>query len=352
MNRNRWLDFRCFAVAGIIATTMACAPESRPKSESPDIKNFVLEEKDTWVRPTDCRANIAKAMCVVDPTKEGEDNKPRTCLGGEAPYAHVFEELYDNYPPALQKMFCSIRFIFVENKLLSTAYAGTATDKDDKQLPGVYLGIRRSIVDSGMTYAQWSTWKEQLNFGGRNDSYDFIPQVLPVYSFKIKKKLNDFLYSVVAHEFGHFFDFGNDVNEFKAGNCKEENEDCMASSAWSKLSWKTMKIPLESQDYSYRYRLCFYRCTEVLAPDILEELYTGLDHTNFISSYASTNPWDDFAETVNYLTSLNYLQARAKVAAGKKGVVLDITSKLKSSRFKAKRAFVENLLTSKELKYP
>lgn len=52
-------------------------------------------------RPTDCRAHIAAAICLVDPDGDGtkfpDNDTLRPCLDGGQQYVAAFEQLYDAF---------------------------------------------------------------------------------------------------------------------------------------------------------------------------------------------------------------------------------------------------------------
>ncbi len=320
--------------------------KSRPVTNSNDVVDKVVTRN--WTRPTDCRENIKKAVCVVGPSKEEEDPEIRPCLGGEDVYVALFENLYDHYPPAMQKMFCSMRKLFIEKEFVATAYAGRVHFPDGTSAPGAIFGVRKSLLDANLSYGDWASWKEQLNFGGRNDDYTFSTD-LPYYNVKSHVEISDFLYLVVAHEFGHFFDFANQVNDF--GACRGEEENCPAISEWSKLSWETSAKPLATSDFAHRSQLCFYNCKQPIASADAMVLYQGLEQSDFISSYGSTNPWDDFAEVVSIWAADKYISGAISIhVLG--SAPINIINHLHSVHMKLKKEYVENLMASKRLTYP
>lgn len=75
----------------------------------------------------DCRQQIKSAMCLVDSADEegSEPDGPRPCLDGGDAYAKYFEAIYDQYPPALQKVFCSVKVIYIEKNVLSSSSQST-----------------------------------------------------------------------------------------------------------------------------------------------------------------------------------------------------------------------------------
>jgi len=203
----------------ILAASVGYAETLSQKQMLKRLSNFTVSVQKNDVRfraassslggATDCRAHIESVMCLVDPpeNKSEEPGSDRPCLPGGQAYAKYFEALYDNYPSALQKMFCSLRHIYIEKDFFGTAYAGLVKDEAGRPI-GAKMGIRKSVLDENLNLGLWASWKEQLSFGGVTDSYTLTPN-LPSIQTASDGNLNDFLYFVVAHEFGHIFDFIN-----------------------------------------------------------------------------------------------------------------------------------------------
>ena len=299
-----------------------------------------------------CRQAILKSICLLDQMPTG--NTEPKCQGGGEPYATVFEQLHDQFPPALQRMFCSVKRIYVLKNFFGTAFAGLIYDADHKPI-GAQMGIRQSIIDERLSLQKWASWKEQLSFGGVADSYTITPG-LPTIDTHSDAAVNDLLYFVLAHEFGHMFDFGNAVNQFKCPTktfSGPEDAECPAvNNTWSAISWQSTWTPAAANRFSFRKSLCFYSCgdeamTSVAAPDV----YRGLARSNFISNYAATNPWDDFADSLAYYLSDQNLHTKYIIAAHQ-GVSFDIMDKLHSRKFQEKYTYITKFLAKTDIKYP
>ena len=302
---------------------------------------------------TTCREQIKKAICLVDPMKDDENFKTRRCLDGGQSYASYFESLYDNYPPALQKMFCSLNRIFIERQFGGTAYASTIDD-DQGNSNGAIIGIRKSALDESLSLSTWSSWKEQLSFGGITDSYTVTPD-LPQVITSSTSRTNDFLYFVITHEFGHLFDFANELN--KQTNCPDSEEDelpeCnMAVGSFGEISWKTNQQIKSESDFINSKGLCFYSCEgKTLNKADVPDLYNSLYRSNFISTYSASNPWDDFAESLAYYMIDKNLNAQY-ILDTKQVQHYDSISKLSDPVFNAKLKFIEDFLKRSDIIYP
>lgn len=298
------------------------------------------EQLRTDSQDGNCKAVIRKVICLVG-------TNSRQCQPGSEAYAEVFETLYDNLPESLQKMFCSMRNLYVEKEFYGTAYAGLVYDALGRT-KGVKMGIRKSVLDQRLGLSHWASWKEQLSFGGNPADTYTLTDGLPTIETHTDVPVYDLLYVIVAHEFGHMFDFGNHIN-----NAAIEHADHSAQlSPWSKLSWKWGEQPLPEQDFRGRDGLCFYECHgNSLETSQVLGLYDGLYASNFITSYAATNPWDDFAESFAFYVVDKMLQMQYTVNS-QQDKSYDMIQKLHSDVFAAKYHFVEQLIQRSDLRYP
>lgn len=305
--------------------------------------------------PADCRAHIQNIVCLVDPMKEGEDSAARPCLADGENYALYFENIYDHAIPTLQKMFCSLSKIYIEKQFYGSAYAGTLHSPDG-EISSVIIGVRKSILDQNLELQRWASWKEQLSFGGDASSAYNVSSDLPTIQTPSQLPINNFLYFAIVHEFGHIFDFANQVNQFT--NCpdidnKADSECAAVPDSWSSLSWKNYDETNSQNDFAKRANLCFYSCaqtTPLMAADV-PLIYQGLANSNFISTYAATNPWDDFADSLGYFIVDQQLKS-SYIIDTNQGERYDMIEKLHSEKFATKYNYLRDFLQRTNLQYP
>ncbi len=300
-----------------------------------------------------CRDKISKIICLVDPAEKNEDLTLRKCQQGSQDYTIHFEKLFDHYPAAFQKMFCSLTGIFIEKKFDGTAYAGRNMDHNGNPTGGAFIGIRKSVLDENLNLRTWASWKEQLSFGGILDSYT-LSKNLPHIATHSNTEVSDFLYFVIAHEFGHNFDFANKLNTMK--NCdqaKDEDAECeMSEKSWGAISWITNIKPKPANDFTNIKGLCFYWCKEnALKFTDVPQVYSDLAKTNFISLYATTQPWDDFADSIAYYLVSQNLNTSYTIDTRQENSY-DIMAKLHSPLFAEKYQYIENFLNRTDIQYP
>lgn len=76
-----------------------------------------------------------------------------------------------------------------------------------------------------------------------------------------------------------------------------------------------------------------------------------MDHTNFISTYASIGPLDDFADSLAYYL-MNQNLSTSYLIHTQQGMIFDSMWKLKSPLFAKKFQYIENFLNRPEIRYP
>lgn len=159
---------------------------------------------------------------------------------------------------------------------------------------------------------------------------------LPLIRSVSPAAVNDFLYQVIAHEFGHLFDFANDVQK-----------------TWGPISWGKNGLPRPENDFPHRDALCFYSCGgKYIAREAMKQVYDDLyGRTDFIGTYAATNPLDDFADSFAHYLMAKYL-GTSFVIALPDGNRYDIEAKLVSPAFAAKFRYLTEFLARPDLHYP
>lgn len=305
-----------------------------------------------------CRDRIRQIVCLVEPrTGDWEGNDTRACEATAFDYAAPFEAHYDRSSPLLQKMYCHLDRIYVEKSFEGTAYAGLVTDPQNNTLVAGTIGIREEVLHGATDFYRWLSWKEETSFGGSTDSRSPLGGVVSYGGNGNAGEL--FFDHVLAHEFGHIFDFTAGLNgyddcrwEEKPGGSWERIGICVPRpGSWTALSWGAGDPkPLPAFDFALRANLCFYFCQgHFMAPDQAGELFRQLLGSPFVSTYAATNSGDDFAETLAYVILHAEKAVQWTVTAG--GQVFDLSQHFRSEALRPKREYIERWLAS-GVQYP
>ncbi|MEO5667780.1 MAG: hypothetical protein ABIR96_06970 [Bdellovibrionota bacterium] len=357
---------RNYFVAFSLASLFAC---SQTVTHPLPTDHFVAPKNSKWFADSPqpqpfsiegCRARISDVICLVEPEVPG-DTAPRACIQGVdlSPAINSLQTIYDNYPEALQKVFCTLSHIYLEKKSVGTAYAGSSGDGSM-----AVLGFRAELLlEPTPSLSKWVSWKEQLNFGGAKDYTTREDLVKIEASTTLAAPASDFVYYVIAHEFGHVLDFKYKVNDWICNDASDECEPRPGS--WNALSWAksypklepTVQdpwglmawIPSATSSFEHRDELCFYACADDHgSPALMLPLYTNIMKVNFLTTYSSTNSWDDFAETVAFYAGTRYINLNYAVTLPD-GTRFDLVDKYKNDPvFRSKRDWVENFFKKLE----
>lgn len=192
-------------------------------------------------------------------------------------------------------------------------------------------GSRDCVADAGKPYravferlslGRWATWKEQLLFGGERGSYDVHPD-LPQVEAAVPGASDDVLFMIIAHEFGHIVDF-------KRG---------LQFSGWKKISWVSQQETRYDAAFPARRKLDFYGDGPKMGKDDALAADQQLVATDFISLYAATNSYDDFAETFAHYA---IWKKNGSFVLRQPGV--NVTERLKTPIFRKKTAFIDAMV--------
>ncbi len=276
---------------------------------------------ETWSPATDCRANIRKATCRVASQPDAQRGDPRfnrACLGGEATYAAELLKVHDELPPKLQKMFCHLRKIYIEEDMpvamRSGRYPQIFVDKKGQEMVGMNgnsLSLsRKMIFESQGTLTQWLSRRDQSVFAATAGAP--ISPGLPQMDIKFTgSKANPVVLYSVLHEFGKLFETSHRLNPFR---CAEDAEGCkrIFKSLWNSVSWTTDGKILPEQSYAGGFIPCYEDCSaDKLGriEDAASVYKTFLEKNSFVSLLASSNSSEDFAETFFFYMAGKYLSS-------------------------------------------
>lgn len=237
--------------------------------------------------PASCEANLRKAVCETNATTDQITNEYHSisCANDSAKYVPALMEIYNEMPEKMRISLCTLERVFISDGIQSTAFASSVTD-DVGSITGGYIGMRKGTFLSQPTSAQIVSWKEQLAYGGSTTFLSNDPKLVQInYNLKMSVLKSDGLFYVLMHELGHLIDFNNHVNSPEG-----------ADSDWSRLSWDNPQAPLMDDSFEHRDDFCFYNCSQYLSPADAGAIYTSLSKSAFVTTYASSNPYEDFAE--------------------------------------------------------
>ena len=293
---------------------------------------------------SDCRERIAEILCLVNPPDE---NNPyatmynRPCLEEGVEFKNIFQAHYDQAHPVIKKLYCSLEKIWIENQLSTTAYATPIYDNSDT-LVAAGIGIKKEFLLASPKLGDWFTEKEVTSYGNEKNAL----------SFKTKKNNHSAVYYALNHEFGHILDYANKLNQYETPCGSMTNtKDCQPTQdSWSVLSWKNASQINQENDHPLFRDLCFYQCGgEYISIEKAPLIFEALFKTNFISTYSTINPKEDWAET--FAVYLETLDEKLDLNVETPKKTFNLSSHFNSHNLKSKRMFIEKFLNS-NIKYP
>ena len=272
-----------------------------------------------------CRKEIETSICWTN-SKDFkrsalEPGYKRSCLpGGREKFRSHVLDIYDRLPPAFQDVVCSVDTIYIEQDIEAVAYAGVNGGRSA-------IGFRQSVIENAISIEDLYTWKEQLIFKKGTPYPRWSPE-LPRYVTTGEILPNSGLLFVLIHELSHLVDLQNGIQ-----------------SRWNLPEWDSGRHRWTSGTksvWSYRGSISFYGQGSSIYPTFADQLYESLRASSFISAYAMTNAFEDFAETMAYLVMLEYYGYEIRIMIGDQ-VVFDARKQLASPQMKWKADFIRAL---------
>lgn len=280
----------------------------------------------------DGKAHIEKILRVVKNHDWNNNPVDRESIGGEEHYVSLLQEVYEASTPLMKKIFCSLKRIYIESDMKFGAYAQLYRDR-----PGATLGIRKVDIDLNNNLGVGLSRKEQLCFG-RNDT-ESVDESLPHFISKDNPEINNYLFYVISHEFGHLIDWKNQIS--------------LNDGEWQKLSWESEDKPLVSADFEGRKKFKFYDADDsILGKADYSKIYENLYNSNFVSAYSSIDADEDFAETFAHINVFRNLETNLKFIDPISKLEFDVSSRINSNKLEKKVQFIENVMDKNDLVFP
>ena len=279
-----------------------------------------LAKTVTHIASDDCRDRIGRMVCLVKPIRNlfrRSDLLSRTCLPGGDTYELTFLEIFDAYPKPLQNKMCGLNRIFIEQSFWASGYAHIKTNA---------IGVRQDILDKHLSLSDWATWKEQ-------SAYDYPKDAgLPKVSAHLPLSSSGAAYYIVTHELAHLIGVATGASDL--------GKQSFADWSWKKANKRAVPQGL-SPDWK---RPCFYLCGHKShATTRPQNTYETLRKSPFISLYATSNPAEDFAETLTFYVLSRQPGFRYVIQLAD-GSEIDIREKLESEPMRPKIEYIANML--------
>jgi len=225
--------------------------------------------------------------------------------------------------------------VFLVEGLGGTAYGELLNDFDNNKLGFIVL----DVISLNRKANEWATWRENSPFAMSG---------MYVIEAEIEPKKNDTrkaaIQYILLHEVGHLVGVakGAHPNWFEGGHPQKW--------PFTKLSWLTLERGFEGKSkfdetFINRNKLKFYSFRDApLSSKEIDETYWQLSKTNFVSLYASTNMYDDFAETYAMYVHVILQKRPWKIRIKKEDEpIRDITNPILDKRCKNKKRYFDEM---------
>jgi hypothetical protein len=319
-------------------------------SEEQDLKKFAA------TGDLNCYEHIARVTCISSTPTFGFDHNCDFAKVSSTLFA-ALNTLSSNLPPIQRKVFCGLSRIQIQQNIDSMAYAGLLTSIDKIGALGTMIGIREDIVLNRPELSNILTWKEQLNFGLSKPG-DPTYQISPlgpklVENIKVESPI---LFRAIVHEANHILDLLNTANIFEsctknpdtgAFNCTIDDK------SFSKISWDQSVLYKDNGEPKFPLlRFCYYRCENLIPLNAMEDTYSELRDTSFLSSYSTVNEREDFAEAGLFWTLKKYnIEFTHKVIGPDGKEYFDALVQLESGNLKEKNNWLDGFFSKTDLVY-
>lgn len=185
----------------------------------------------------------------------------------------------------------------------------------------------------------WSTWKENTPF--TEGSYR-IDATIENASNDHRKNAIQYL---LLHEFGHVLTAKKDCLPdwwLKPEHFKSTDEYSFLPISWQ-INMTNQIIPLLKEDFQYREKVQYY--SGVRLPNYeIANIYKALDKTSFVSLYAATSAYEDFAEMFAYYVHTTLMEKPYDIRVWHEDdLVMSFNHFKETNRFKQKSQFFTNL---------
>ena len=257
--------------------------------------------------------------------------------------AEIDDDFFSDIVAAISEMPQSVRnhisehlvAVFLVEQLGGTGFCELLRDSDENKLGFIVLDV--GSLDRKAN--EWASWRENSPFALKG-----------IYSIEteIEQESNNnrtaAIQYILLHELGHLIGVVKRVHPHwvTGGNPQKW--------PFTKLSWQTSEGGLKGKSkfddtFSNRSEIKYYSFENApLASKEIHEIYDRLLETDFVSLYAATNMYDDFAETYAMYVHVILQHRPWKIRimnAGKKE--LELTNPILDKRCETKKSYLDGM---------
>ena len=323
----------------------SCVPHGAPDGQSGQLSDHKARTLAVWSgwQNKDIKERVVPAPAVLldylrkDNKLNGFEQVPRSPTQWR-PFADEVCEAIDEFPPEVRKQLNEHAVgIFLVSDLGSSAYAEVVKDAAPRSLGFIVLDDQALNKKAN----EWATWKENTPFEP-SSGLEARMIIEPEAGDRRKNALS----YILLHELGHLVGVAEKAHVSWWGKANPEEYP------FSAISWTEKNGAVVSrwdETFGNRKKVKFYADEKSRLPgDERLGIYTGLAKTDFVSLYAATGIYDDFAETYAMYVHVVMQKRPWELEILKDGKsILKVTEPIRRERFQAKRAFLETLFAPK-----
>lgn len=284
-------------LAALLALAVWGCPRRKPTSA--DLTHHKVRQLSFWQdrlgRPLEARVDAAPPelaeFIALDNEVNGFDGKTRALPLDPALKGEIAATLAHLPPKLAAKLDKKLLGVFVVAGLGSSAY--TEYVRDEKQKP-VAAFVVLDADNMGRKANEWITWKERSPF--LPDPHWQLEATIEGDAGNTRQGALEF---VLIHELGHVLAFNSDVHPLWSVSPKiiEVDDYPFTDVAWT-VEGERWKRKLEKTAPLPGPIVYYKPSVERPAGSELPKYYDWLAQSDFVTLYAATNPYDDFAESL------------------------------------------------------
>ncbi len=201
-------------------------------------------------------------------------------------------DAFSELPPQIRvPLGAKLAGIYFVDDLGGTGYTTQIFDTDSKPVAAFVL-LDPSVL-SQYTANAWATWKENTPFKAEAG----IELTARIETDKEDNRKNAIQY-ILLHELGHVLAVRSDLHPSWVVPPREPQPTTSYpyfQLSWL-VSWNDRRFVTVFDDVFPQRKDVVYYLSAKLPAGQMTSVYSGLERTNFPTLYATTHPWDDFAE--------------------------------------------------------
>ncbi|MGE0764448.1 MAG: hypothetical protein AB7N80_14325 [Bdellovibrionales bacterium] len=341
-----------------------------------------LPEDSPWLTPiwqTQTRApqkpycnHFPKRLLCYVHNKARTDKSPVICASeNDEKIEQALEQAFQLLAPVVQQEICTLAAIYIHRNQPDEPWMGyiAINEKFKGQTNQHVIGLSSRLFDELGTQGQADTNKALWLFGLGSKKSLLPPSDSSLdLSFEYDSKIGDSplfrLISTLTHEVGHRVYYKHvgseallevDSRDPSVHVFYEQTKPkTFAAMSWRNEAWHTlvngdMKTAYEKNSlrppfhFSFFNKLCFYECkNKPIPPAQASAFWAQFRKLPFVSLYAATNPYEDFAESWTDSLLMSTLSSKCVVRlAGQ--IVFDSEVVEKSAHYRPKALFMKKL---------